>query len=135
MKGTKGAVPRAEAPSSQHRGWSVTGCAARVRRRLARDRDELPGVRAVGQGQLEDAVHAADARLAVRDDQRVDGVEPFAARPHDDLADPVHGVGDTGGRLRGEALVVAHMPVDDQLGMGGVQVVPERLYRRAYARL
>src|SRR5207244_12739678 len=106
---------------------SMTRAAARVGGGLARDGDELPGVRPVRQAELEHAVYAADPSFAVRDDQRVGTVETAATGPHDDLPDAV--------RIRGasrvlgrEPLVVLHVRVDDQLGPGGVEIVPERLH-------
>ena len=50
-------------------------------------------------------------------------------RAHDDLPHPVGRVRRTTRRLRAEALIVAHVRVDDQVGAGGVEVVPERLHR------
>ena len=109
---------------------AVAAAAARVARGLARHRDELPRVRPVAERELQDAIHAADPCLAVRNYQRIGGVEPLASRTHHELADPGHRIGDTRGRLGREPLVVTHVRVDDQRRMPGDEVVPERLYCR-----
>jgi len=57
----------------------------------------MPRVRAVRQGQLEHAEGLADAHGAVGREECVDGIEAFASRAHDDLTDPVHGIGDARG--------------------------------------
>src|SRR5205823_10227739 len=86
---------------------TVAGRAPRIGRGLARDRDEPPAIRAVGQRQLQHAVYLTDVHFAVRNAIGVRLVEPFPTRPDDDLADPLRRVRDAVRRLRGEALVVA----------------------------
>src|SRR2546425_1274216 len=71
---------------------SMAGAAARIRCRLARHRHELPRVRAVTAGELEHAVHVADPRLAVGNDEGVRKIKAVPTRSHDDLADSVDGV-------------------------------------------
>src|SRR2546427_6957944 len=53
-------------------------------------------------------------------------VEPTPTGAHDNLPDAVRGIGCTGGGLGREPLVVLHVGVDDELGAGGIQIVPER---------
>src|SRR5256886_6930382 len=56
-------------------------------------------------------------------------IQPVAPRAHDDLPHPVGRVRRTTRRLRAEALIVAHVRVDDQVGSRSIEVVPERLGR------
>src|SRR2546430_13335259 len=74
-------------------GRSVTRGAPRIGGGLACHRDELPGIRAVVQRELQDAVHTADPCLAVRDDQRVGAVQSFSPRAPHDPTDAVQGIG------------------------------------------
>src|SRR5690348_5668256 len=111
------------------RGGSMTAARARIRRAAARGY-ELPRIRAVAKRQLQHAELLAQVHFAIRRNERVGRVQPLASGTDDELADPVHGIGDARGRLGREPLVVAHLRVDDQLGVRGVQVVPERLHRR-----
>src|SRR5437868_14285121 len=92
-------------------GRSVTRGAPRSGGGLACHRDELPGIRAVVQRELQDAVYTADACLAVRDDEPVGALQSFSPGAHDDLTDAVHWIVRARRRLRREPLVVTHIPV------------------------
>src|SRR6266487_1060237 len=109
---------------------SVAGAGPRIRSGLARYRNELPRVRAVAELELQHAEYAAQVHLAVRRDEGVRRVQPLAPGTDDELPNAVHGIGDTRGCLGREPLVIAHLRVDDQIGVRRVQVVPERLHRR-----
>src|SRR5207249_2372999 len=71
----------------------------------ARNRNELPGVLAHIQSQVDDAEGRAVPNLTVGDD-RPERSEISPARPHHNLADAISGIGAAVGRLRREALVV-----------------------------
>src|SRR5436190_13770429 len=94
---------------------SVAGAGSRVGLGPAAGRDELPRVGAVRERELQDAELAAQVHLAVCRKERVALVQPLASGTDDELANAVHGIGDTRGCLGREPLVVAHLRVDDQL--------------------
>src|SRR5437660_6438426 len=125
-----GVLARVRPAGSRHRGRrTVTHGGPRIDQRLTRDRNQLPGV----SGGIEpDPQHtvARAAHLAVGR-RRTWGDAVDAARSHDDLADAVRRVGGAVGRLGREALVVARVTVEHQVGAGRVQGVPQRQHRRA----
>ena len=100
----------------------------------AGDWDELPGVRVPRERQLEHAVHRG-ADLAVGRDIAAERPRAEPARAHDELADPTGGVEHGVGGLWGEALVVAGVGAQYDLGVGRVEIVPERLHRGAGHRI
>src|SRR6266566_2414006 len=103
--------------------------AAGVAGGLAGHRNEPPRIRTGEQCELQHAVHPAEVDLAVWDAQSVGRIQPVAPRAHDDLPHPVGRVRRTTRSLRAEALIVAHVRVDDQVGSRSIEVVPERLDR------
>src|SRR5882724_7968769 len=102
---------------------------ARVRELGARNRDELPGIAPGREREFQDAVHLRAHQAVGRD--RVERPRAEAARADDELPDPLGGVEDGCGRLRGEPLVVPRVRVQHHVGVRGVQVVPQRQHRRA----
>ena len=103
----------------------MTRRAARVGERLARHRDELPGIAVVVQPQLQHAEGAAVAGLTQRENV---GLRPAAVptRPGDELAHPVHRIGRAVRLHRREPLVEVAVPVHDDIGVRRVQIVDER---------
>ena len=77
------------------------------------------------QRELEDAerVGVADFAVENRDNK---WAMTFSAGADDEFADPVLGVGLAAGVLRSEALVVVVVAVEDERGVRGVQIIPER---------
>ena len=57
----------------------------------------------------------------------------LATRADDEFANAASGVGGAVGRLRGEALVVVVMTVDNHVGVGVIEGLPERLHRQVIA--
>src|SRR5664280_138166 len=100
----------------------VSGLRSRVRKRLACDRNELPVVAVGVKGEFQDAEGAGTAHLRVGAD-RAHGPLSSAAGADDEFTD-AGGISDGSRRLQGEALVIMVVAVDDQVGMGRVQVVP-----------
>src|SRR5438874_3675705 len=90
----------------------------------ARVRDELPVVSRRMQGQFEDAEMAPVARFGSRVERAGDAVV-LPAGPGDDLSDAV-GISSAAWIELGEALVVVLVPVEHHVGVGRVEVVPER---------
>src|SRR5713101_3013009 len=88
-------------------------------------RDEFPIVGVGMQRELEDAerVGVADFAVENRDNK---WAMTFSAGADDEFADPVLGVGLAAGVLRSEALVVVVVAVEDERGVRGVQIIPER---------
>src|SRR2546430_9204598 len=88
--------------------------AAGVGEGLARDRDELPAVAPVGQGQLQDPPGAAVTHLAVGKwgPKRVQAAAP---RPHDKRANPPRRVQMAVRGLWREPLVLVVVPSDRDL--------------------
>src|SRR2546428_8161875 len=106
---------------------SVARAAPRVRGRLARHGDELPGVGPITQRELQHAVYARNAHLAVGD-RRAEGVSTRSpSRADHELANPTSQVGGPAGRLGGEPLVVVLVSREHDLRAGVVQRLPQRL--------
>src|SRR3989442_12838313 len=106
---------------------SVARAAPRVRGRLARHGDELPGVGPITQRELQHAVYARNAHLAVGDG-RADGVSPRSpSRAAHELANPTSQAGGPAGRLGGDPLVVVRVSGAHDLRAGVVQRLPQRL--------
>ena len=86
-------------------------------------------LRARVQRELEHAVAGVVAHLAVGLRAR-ERVQPGAAGAGDELADSAGGISLAGWVLRREPLVLVVVPVDHEVGAGGVEVAPERADRR-----
>src|SRR3989454_2251400 len=83
--------PWVDRATPRRRAWrSMTGAASRIPDSRAARSNDLPGVRAVAQGELQHSVRAADLHLPVRVDERLGLVQALPARAGDDLANPVH---------------------------------------------
>ena len=104
----------------------VAGTGARVREPTSRRGDELPVVASRMEGQLEQAEGRRVSDEAVRGDVCDRGVV-VAAGSHCELADPGDVVELPARGLRGEALVDVVVAVEDDVGVGSVEGVPERL--------
>jgi hypothetical protein len=130
VAGDGGAVGRRGQRDGRGRDRVVTGGRAGVGERLSRHREELPVVARGVEGELEDSPGLAVADLAVG--LHLDDVVGAAApsRADDELADALRGVRRSGGRLGREALIDVAMAVQDHVGSGGIQVLPERLKLR-----
>ena len=104
---------------------SVAGRAPGVAERLTGIRDELPLVARVPQGELQHAVGAVVAHLAVRGD-RDEVHQACAPGADDEFPDPVGRVDSAARRLRREPLVVVIVPHHHHFRPGLVQCLPQR---------
>ena len=84
---------------------SVAGLGPRVGERLAGLRDKAPGVAALAQRQLEDAVGRVVAGLGVGGWRGAQGIATLAAGPDDELPNAPGGINGPRGRLGCEPLV------------------------------
>src|SRR5256885_1213070 len=66
---------------------SMTRAGARVGAGRPRRRDELPGIRAVGEGELQHAERAAHVHLAIGRDHRIGGIEAIAPGADDERSE------------------------------------------------
>src|SRR5207244_12471021 len=107
---------------------ALMACAAAgVGEGLASDRDELPAVAPVGQGQLQDPPRAAVTHLAVGK-WRPKRVQAPAPRPHDNRANPAHRVQLAVRGPAREPLVLIAVACDRRLGPVLVRRLPQRLH-------
>src|SRR2546421_352375 len=96
-------------------GWLTMALAtAGITEGLAGVGDEFPVVAVIAQRELQHAVCAVIAHLAVRHGGRI-VPQPRATRADHELADPVRRVRRSGGALRREALVIVVVSIDDEL--------------------
>src|SRR5438046_2879564 len=95
-----------------------------VPERRPRDGNDLPGIAAVVERQLQHAEAGVVADLTVGD-RRPERIPLFAAAgPRDELAHATHRIRDTGGCLRCEALVVVLVSADHHLHAAVIQHLP-----------
>src|SRR5512143_2188449 len=116
--------------TSRERAWwstpSVAGAAPGVGERSSGDGDELPGVRARAQRELQHPERRAVGRLASRQ-RRAHAAVAASPGPHHELTDSSRRIGGPRWRLLGEALVVVVVSRDGDFGPIVVQRLPQGL--------
>jgi len=105
---------------------SVAGGGAGVGEGFAGFGEELPVVGVRMESEFEDAEGGGVADLGVGLGG-AEGTMVFAAGADDEFADAAGGVGEALGILRSKALVVVIVTVENDVGMGRVETIPERL--------
>ncbi len=105
---------------------------AGIREGFARLRNEFPLVSAGEQRQLQDAERFEGVDFAIRanDSERT---KILAAGSHDEFAYAAAGIGSAIRILRSEAFVIVVMSVDDYVGVGLVENVPQRFHKQVVA--
>src|SRR5438132_2217884 len=102
---------------------SVAHAAAGIGESLPCFGNELPVVRAGFESELEDAESSGVAYFAIGF-HVAEGAMILAIGADDEFANAASGVGSAVGRLRGEALVVVGMTVDNHVGVGAIEGLP-----------
>src|SRR5262252_3207012 len=110
----------------------MAGAAARVGEGLPFLGNELPVVTVGAKRQLQNAESCEVANLAVGLRRRK-GPMTLSARAGDKLANAASRIAGAVRSLRREAFVVVVMTVDDHVGIGVVECIPERLYSQIVA--
>ena len=100
-----------------------------VRKREGGNRDELPRVAVVAEGELQHARRAAVVHLAVGLRDAVEAVDPDPTGANRELPDAQLRIRCAVRLLRREPLVHFVVRVEHDLRPGGVQIVPQRLHR------
>ena len=107
---------------------SMARLGTRISKGLTCDWYELPIEAGCMKSDLNDAVGRAVADFAVWRECGVKGHQSFATGPNDEFANAAGCIQIAVGVLRGETFIVVGVAVDDQVGSGVVENLPERLH-------